>query len=93
MQINIKNIEVGNNYGVSSKYGCEDVIFTGRFFENEDDEKNKRNEKPFMMKIPREAIVHAFSCDFLTKRDLNDIIKRLNEVSKDVYGRPHKYHI
>ena len=44
MQINIKNIEINNNYGVSSKYGCEDVIFTGCFFENEDEEKNKRNE-------------------------------------------------
>ena len=82
MQINIKNIE----------YGCKDVIFTGCFFENEDDEKNKRSEKPFMMKIPRETIVHAFSCDFLTKRDLNDITKRLNEMSKDVYGIPYKYH-
>lgn len=93
MQINIKNIEIDNNYGVSSKYGCKDVIFTGCFFENEDDEKNKRNEKPFMMKIPREAIVHAFSCDFLTKSDLDDITKRLNEMSKDVYGRPYKHHI
>lgn len=55
--------------------------------------KNKRNEKPFMMKIPREAIVHAFSCDFLTKSDLDDITKRLNEMSKDVYGRPYKHHI
>ena len=35
MQINIKNIEIDNNYG------CEDVIFTGCFFENEDDEKAK----------------------------------------------------
>lgn len=94
MQINIKNIEIDNNYGVSSKYGCEDVIFTGCFFENEDDEKNKRNEKPFMMRIPREAIVRAFSCDFLTKSDLNDIIKRFNGMSKDVYGRPlYRYDI
>ena len=53
--------------------------------------KNKRNEKPFMMRIPREAIVNAFSCDFLTKSDLNDILKRLNEMSKDVY--PYKHHI
>ena len=87
MQINIKNIEIDNNYG------CEDVIFTGCFFENEDDEKSKRNEKPFMMRIHRGTIVHAFSCDFLTKRDLKDITKRLNEMSKDRYGRPYEYHI
>lgn len=96
MQINIKNIEIDNNYGVSSKYGCKDVIFTGCFFEDEDDEKNKRNEKPFMMRIPKEAIVDAFSCDFLTKSDLNDITKRLNEMlcPKDGYGRPfYKHHI
>lgn len=84
MQINIKNIE----------YGCEDVIFTGCFFENEDGEKNKRNEKPFMMRIPREAIVYAFSCDFLTKSDLNDITKRLSEMSRNINGRPlFGYHI
>lgn len=44
-----------------------------------------------MMRIPREAIVNAFSCDFLTKSNLNDILKRLNEMSKDVY--PYKHHI
>ena len=87
MQINIKNIEIDNNYG------CEDVIFTGCFFENEDDEKSKRNEKLFTMRIPRGTIVHAFSCDFLTKRDLKDITKRLNEMSKDRYGRPYEHRI
>lgn len=58
--------------------------------------KNKRNEKPFMMRIPREAIVDVFSCDFLTKSDLNDITKRLNEMlcPKDGYGRLfYKHHI
>ena len=47
-----------------------------------------------MMRIPRETIVHTFSCDFLTKSDLNDIIKRFNGMSKDVYGRPlYRYDI
>lgn len=90
MQINIKNIEIDNNYG------CKDVIFTGCFFENKDDEKNKRNEKPFVMRIPREAIVNAFSCDFSTKSDLNYITKIVNEMlcAKNVYGGPlYKHHI
>jgi len=42
MQINIKNIKIDNNYGVSSKYGCKDVIFTGCFLKMKTTKKQKK---------------------------------------------------